>query len=70
MMELVYDVDFVFDCGFVQGVGSVDKFGYKYSVCGFFYIAMDYFKGIIVILDNRKFQLQLDFVIFNLMGLK
>lgn len=55
MMELVYDVDFVFDCGFVQGVGSVDEFGYKYSVCGFFYIAMDYFKGIIVILDNMRF---------------
>lgn len=54
MMELVYDVDFVFDCGFVQGVGSVDEFGYKYSVCGFFYIAMDYFKGIIVILDNMR----------------
>lgn len=55
MMELVYDVDFVFDCGFVQGVGSVDEFGYKYSVGGFFYIAMDYFKGIIIILDNMKF---------------
>lgn len=45
MMELVHNWDLILHSVFVQGVGCVDEFGYKYTTCSFLYAPMHNTKG-------------------------